>query len=308
MPPNEVLLAALAIGAIFLVVKSGDKQKKVVSDKRSADVEGGMTPSEARKANPTAAEDDDRTLWMNRLMEVEKEYASLVQWEKDNGAVLQQKRAFPVKEWHRIRVMRDRLVEMARVAKTIFDDKSHGADANFWDRFNGLWNGTQKFGETQQELLKSQPITAGSKSTPTHISNPAPGPADKMDLVLFNQNPKGVEVPTFTSAQLLMFNNANFNLIGQRQATLANVIAAGQERYVTDTNQSLDAPDPDDDRNIRPVYLGTFEERQIKELERQQAVEEVFQRSQVDKGWGTTGPILGVLAIVIALLNWNKAY
>ena len=38
--PNEVLLAALAIGAIFLVVKSGDKEKKVVSDKRSAD-EGG---------------------------------------------------------------------------------------------------------------------------------------------------------------------------------------------------------------------------------------------------------------------------
>ena len=85
-------------------------------------------------------------------------------------------------------------------------------------------------------------------------------------------------------------------------------VAAGQARYLTDTNQSLDAPDPDDDRNIRPVYLGTFEERQIKELERQQAVEEVFQRSQVDKGWGTTGPILGVLAIVIALLNWNKAY
>ena len=173
MPPNQVLLAALAIGAIFLVVKSGDKEKKIVSDKRSADEDGGMSRSEAKKANPTEGESDDRRLWMTRLMGIEAEYASLVQWEKDNGAVLQQKRAFPVKEWHRIRVLRDNLVEMARVAKTIFDDKAHGADANFWDRFNGLWNGTQKFGEKQQELLKSQPITAGSKSSPTHITNPA---------------------------------------------------------------------------------------------------------------------------------------
>ena len=34
-------------------------------------------------------------------------------------------------------------------------------------------------------------------------------------------------------------------------------VAAGQERYLTDINQSLDAPDPDDDRNIRPVYEET---------------------------------------------------
>ena len=120
MPPNEVLLAALAIGAIFLVVKSGDKQKKVVSDKRSADEDGGMSRSEAKKANPTESEADDRRLWMSRLMEVEREYASLVQWEKDNGAVLQQKRAFPVKEWHRIRVLRDRLVEMYEEVKAGF--------------------------------------------------------------------------------------------------------------------------------------------------------------------------------------------
>jgi len=77
-------------------------------------------------------------------------------------------------------------------------------------------------------------------------------------------------------------------------------VAAGQARYLTDTNQSLDAPDPDDDRNIRPVYEGT----------REQQLEEVDARTSrnVDKGWGITGPILGVLAIVIALLNWNKAY
>ena len=94
---------------------------------------------------------------------------------------------------------------------------------------------------------------------------------------------------------------------------------AGQERvheYVQktalrdaglDTNLSLDAPDPDDDRNIRPVYLGTREQQ----LEAQiRMMEEVDARTEESKGFvpGMVGPILGVLAIVIALLNWNKAY
>ena len=228
--PNEVLLAALAIGAIFLVVKSGDKEKTDVANKRSADEAGGMTSSEAKKANPTEGESDDRQLWMNRLMECEKEYADLVRWEADNGAILQQQREFPKQQWHRIRVLRDRLVEIARVAKTIFDDQSHGADSNFWDRFNGLWNGTQKFGETQQGLLKSKPVTAGSKSAPTHVGEPAPGPADQMDLVLFNQSPAGIDVPKFTTADLLKFNQANFNLLGQRQAILANIISGLNDR------------------------------------------------------------------------------
>ena len=84
-------------------------------------------------------------------------------------------------------------------------------------------------------------------------------------------------------------------------------VAAGQERYVTDTNLSLDAPDPDDDRNIRPVYEGTREQQ----LEGQiRMLEEVDARTSrnVDKGWGITGPILAVLAIFIAGLNWNKKY
>ena len=228
--PNEVLLAALAIGAIFLVVKSGDKEKTVVANKRSADEAGGMSSSEAKKANPTEGESDDRRTWMTRLMECEKEYAGLLRWERDNGAVLQQQREFPKQQWHRIRKLRDRLVEIARVAKTIFDDQSHGADSNFWDRFNGLWNGTQKFGETQQGLLKSKPVTAGSKSAPTHVATPAPGPAEQMDLVLFNQNPTGIDVPKFTTADLLKFNQANFNLLGQRQAILANIISGLNDR------------------------------------------------------------------------------
>ena len=84
-------------------------------------------------------------------------------------------------------------------------------------------------------------------------------------------------------------------------------VAAGQERYVTDTNLSLDAPDPDDDRNIRPVY----EETREQQLEGQiRMLEEVDARTSrnVDKGWGITGPILAVLALVIAAQRNFKAY
>ena len=84
-------------------------------------------------------------------------------------------------------------------------------------------------------------------------------------------------------------------------------VAAGQARYLTDTNQSLDAPDPDDDRNIRPVY----EETREQQLEGQiRMLEEVDARTRrtVDKGWGMLGPILAVLALVIAAQRNFKAY
>ena len=94
---------------------------------------------------------------------------------------------------------------------------------------------------------------------------------------------------------------------------------AGQERvheYVRKTalrdaglgiNESLDAPDSDDDRNIRPVYHGTREEQ----LEAQIVMlEKVGERTAAaeKKGWGITGPILAVLAIFIAAQRNFKAY
>ena len=85
---NEVLLAALAIGAIFLVVKSGDSDKKKLNEKRSSDEAGGMSREEAAKANPSEQETGDRQTWLGRLQEVENEYAFLVDWESRNGAVL----------------------------------------------------------------------------------------------------------------------------------------------------------------------------------------------------------------------------
>ena len=147
---NEVLLAALAIGAIFLVVKSGDSDKKKLNEKRSSDEAGGMSREEAARANPSEQETGDRQTWLGRLQEVEVEYGFLVDWESRNGALLQEKHEFPVQIWNRIRKVRDRLNEIARVAKLVFDDKDKGADKNFWDRFNGMWNGTQKFWDVQQ--------------------------------------------------------------------------------------------------------------------------------------------------------------
>ena len=91
---------------------------------------------------------------------------------------------------------------------------------------------------------------------------------------------------------------------------------AGQERvheYVRKTalrdaglgiNESLDAPDSDDDRNIRPAYHGTREQQ----LEAQIVMlEKVGERTTEKTGTGI-GLILGILAIFVAALNWNKSY
>ena len=106
-------------------------------------------------------------------------------------------------------------------------------------------------------------------------------------------------------------------------------VAAGQERYLTDINQSLDAPDPDDDRNIRPVFneetylLETrlkdaaidakYEGRQIKELERQIAKEKVFQHSEEERREKDSDSFKGLLVLVfisifIAAQRNFKAY
>ena len=213
---NEVLLAALAIGAIFLVVKSGDSDKKKLNEKRSSDEGGGMSREEAARANPSEQETADRQTWLGRLQEVENEYGFLVDWESRNGALLQEKREFPVQIWNRIRKVRDRLNEIARVAKLIFDDKDKGADKNFWDRFNGMWNGTQKFWDVQQGLLKSKPIQAPSKSQPNHLATPVDGPTG-MQIVEFQQSPQGLDVPKFSQADLIEYNRKLFNMLASRE-------------------------------------------------------------------------------------------
>ena len=76
------------------------------------------------------------------------------------------------------------------------------------------------------------------------------------------------------------------------------------EQARLDINRSLDAPDEDDDRNIRPAYHGTREQQ----LEAQIVMlEKVGERTAEKTGMGV-GLILGILAIVVAALNWNKAY
>ena len=78
----------------------------------------------------------------------------------------------------------------------------------------------------------------------------------------------------------------------------------------TTLNQSLDAPDPDDDRNIRPVYEETYSERQIQRLERQLEAEEAFQLRQEksfeerESGRNTTFLLVGL----IVLIAWSRNF
>ena len=182
-----------------------------------------MSREEAAKANPSEQETGDRQTWLGRLQEVEVEYGFLVDWESRNGALLQEKREFPVQIWNRIRKVRDRLTEIARVAKLVFDDTAKGADRNFWDRFNGMWNGTQKFWDIQQGLLKSKPTQAPSKSQPNHLATPVEGPTG-MQIVEFQQSPQGIDVPILSAADLLEYNRKMFNMLGQREVRLHNIL------------------------------------------------------------------------------------
>ena len=236
MGNNEILLAALAIGAIFLVVKSGDKEKENVSNKRSSDEAGGMSSGDAKRLNPTEEETDNRRIWLKRLSDVEDEYANIIRWESNNQADLHEDHSFPPKIWRRIRVLHDNLNELARSGKLFFTDQASGADKNFWDRFNGLWNGLQRLSATQQGLIESKPETAASKVAPTHVTVPVDGPKDQMQLVLFDQNPEGVNVPVMTTAELLQYNTRMFNMLGQRQARLAELIT----KRVTEAGETTD--------------------------------------------------------------------
>jgi hypothetical protein len=221
--PNEVLLAALAIGAIFLVVKSGDKEKKIVANKRQADQAGGATAEQAKRHNRTEDEDDTRKLWLARMGTIEQEYGDILRLEKDTQADIDREGRYPPKLWNRIRVLRNELEQMGRATKIVFQDKEDGVDQNYWTRFNNLWNGVQKMGSTQKGLLKKQGRESASKVPSTHVSNPVDGPKDKMQLVEFQQSIPGIDVPKITTEQLMEFNMRAFNM-GMHTANLQNLV------------------------------------------------------------------------------------
>ena len=239
---NEILLAVLAIGAICLVVKSGDKEKQKVSDKRTSDEADGMSPEDAKRLNPTEEDTDNRRIWLGRLMEVEVEYADIIKWETKSQAQLQEDHTFPPKIWNRIRVVNDQLGQIARAAKIIFMERTKGADRAFWQRFNGLWNGVQRLSATQQGLIASKPVSASSKIDPTHVSVPVEGPKDKMELVLFDQKPpEGVDIPKMTQEQLLNFQQNMFNMLSARETRLAKIIKDKVTEAVETTNRQKSA-------------------------------------------------------------------
>ena len=222
--PNEVLLAALAIGAIFLVVKSGDKEKKIVANKRQADQAGGATAEEAKRNNRTEEENDARKLWLDKLGKIEQEYGDILRVEKASQADIDRDGRYSPRLWNRIRVLRNELNQMGRATKIIFKDQGDGTDRNYWTRFYNLWNGVQRMGDNQQGLLKKKGKESASKVPSTHVSKPVEGPKDQMQLVEFQQSIPGLDIPKITAEQLMAFNMRAFNHFGHQQANLQNLV------------------------------------------------------------------------------------
>ena len=100
------------------------------------------------------------------------------------------------------------------------------------------------------------------------------------------------------------FKMLKMDLARNTRALDAKKAEQERERARLDINQSLDAPDEDDDRNIRPADVA-FQERQIAELERQIAKEASFQSSEKKERDKDQTFTLFVLAVMAVYLIWQ---
>ena len=130
---NEILLAVLAMGAIYLVVQSDEKKVTKVKQKRVAAEAKGKSKAQAKVDNPTEQEANERQLVVTDMENAIQEFQFLSAYERNNEAELNQLKQFPPEMWRRIVALQKHLQGLGRRSQPVFLRSALGGqDQQFW--------------------------------------------------------------------------------------------------------------------------------------------------------------------------------
>ena len=154
---NNLILAALAIGAIYLVVQSGEKKEDEVVQMQEDEQGAGMSRAEAIDRNPTAQMDSSRGVCVEDLKKAIKEFQFLKNFERENEMTLQELHQFPAEIWARIEGLQRFLRELGARAEPLF--MRHGSEYSdsFWNDYDKLWQGHLTLGDKELTLRQTTP-------------------------------------------------------------------------------------------------------------------------------------------------------
>jgi hypothetical protein len=223
---NNLILAALAIGAIYLVVQSGEKNEDEVLQMQEDEQGAGMSRAEAIDRNPTAQMDSSRGVCVEDLKKAIKEFQFLKNFERENEMTLQELHQFPAEIWARIEGLQRFLRELGARAEPLF--MRHGSELSdaFWGDYDKLWQGHLTLGD--KELTLRQTTPGGEPSdVPEGGTVDDPSKTNTVAVAGFMQAQAPVKVEIFNQEmfrQMLRFAFDNLGLY------TANILRTAEQR------------------------------------------------------------------------------
>lgn len=232
MSDNNLLLAVLAIGGLFLFIGSSDDQKTKTLQKQQA--AGGN--EQAVADNPTKQQQHNRNSAMIDIREAIRRYQAIKKWESEHQAKLQKDLQFPGDVWMEIKKLRSALNGIGAAAQKTFPrNVDNPQNRIFWGDFDKLIVGTNELNKTEIALRSARPAPTNPPEPATHVADKVK--TNKMDIDTFT-NPTGFQPLSAEAIKELarMTFNTLFDEREKVKQAVGNTQALGEQGPTTTTN------------------------------------------------------------------------
>jgi len=194
---NTLVIAIIAIAAVYMVVKSGEQDVKKADDAMEEDRAQGVDENVLADEHPSPQREASRGVCARDLSNAIQEYRFLKHYEQHNEAELQQLHQFPPEIWKRIERLQQHLRGLAERAERVYLRRGSYDSKAFWNDFDKLWQGQKMFGDRELQLRQSVDATPKGRDAP-HIDEAlVTTNAHLAELVAFVSAPAPVKVDTF---------------------------------------------------------------------------------------------------------------